>query len=235
MVPGVLALLILAMAAAPAHAQAIRVPPPDGDRLDVKGALLDSLMLLGIEHGVRIAFQEKTRRELGGPFWSDYVRSVRTPKGWEDGDSWLVNYVGHPIHGAAAGFVWLAHDPRSRDQEFGLNRRYWSTRWRPVVAAAIYSVQFEVGPISEASIGNVGLNPRTTGWVDYVVTPVGAMAILVGEDALDRFFVRWVEQHTGNRFFRGSLRVIFGPSRLMANLAVGRAPWHRGTRPIGWR
>jgi hypothetical protein len=138
--------------------------------VDVAGAVEDSFKLLFIEHGIRIALQPKTRNQLTGPFWKDYVDSVRVPAHWEDGDSWLVNYLGHPIHGAAAAFVWTSHDPVSRDEAFGLNINYWKTRWRPLVWTAAYSVHFEVGPLSEASIGNVGLDPSTTGWLDYVVT-----------------------------------------------------------------
>lgn len=205
------------------------------DRLDVKGVIGDSLRLLLIEHGLRITFSEKTRRELTGPFWHDYVESVRVPGQWNDGDGWFVNYVGHPIHGAAAGFIFIHNDPKSRREAFGLSQRYWSTRWRPVAFAALYSLQFEIGPISEASIGNVGMNPRTTGWVDYVLTPVGAMGILVAEDALDRYFVKWVEERTYNQFIRGSLRLLCGPSQMMSNIAMGRLPWHRDTRSIRQR
>jgi hypothetical protein len=45
--------------------------------------------------------------------------------------------------------------------------------------------------------------------------------------------VRWVERHTGNRFFRASLRMIFNPSRVLSNIAQSRAPWHRPGRPLG--
>ena len=55
-----------------------------------KGAFTDSLRLLIIEHVSRVAFQDKTRRELGGPFFSDYVRSVKIPDTWDDGDSLTV-------------------------------------------------------------------------------------------------------------------------------------------------
>jgi hypothetical protein len=240
------ALALLAAIGTPAlaPAQTLRpvVPSPSPtkstiktDEMDVLGFLWGSLKLLGLEHGVRIAFQEKTRRELPGPFVNDWMRSIRAPKTWEDGDSWLVNYIGHPIHGAAAGFVWMEMDPKSREPQIGLGIDYWKTRARPVIASAIYSLQFEIGPLSEASIGNVGLRPNTVGWVDYVVTPIGGMAILVAEDALDLFFVRWVEARTTNRFYRASLRMIFGPSRVMANVALGRAPWNRSARPLDWR
>ena len=49
----------------------------DDDGIDVLGAFGDSVKLLLIEHTIRIAAQEKTRRELEGPFWSDYRRSLR--------------------------------------------------------------------------------------------------------------------------------------------------------------
>src|SRR5262245_42175724 len=73
----------------------------DRQGADVFGAVKDSLKLLLIEHATRIAFQDKTRRELGGNFWIDYRRSVRVPRQWGDTDAWWVNYIGHPIHGAA--------------------------------------------------------------------------------------------------------------------------------------
>ena len=223
-----LVLLGLLLAATPAVAQ---VAPPDPVNL---GAVIrDSFMLLAVEHGVRIVGQEKTRRELGGPFWADYRRSVRVPDSWEDGDNWLVNYVGHPLHGAAAGLLWSAHDPAVREARFGLTKRYWSTRWRPLVWSALYSVQFEVGPLSEASIGNVGLRPNTIGWVDYVVTPVGGMGIAVAEDAIDKYWLEWFERKVRNRVFRASMRMIFNPARTMANAGLRRAPWHRDGRPIG--
>jgi hypothetical protein len=57
---------------------------------------------------------------------------------------------------------------------------------------------------------------------------------MVAEDALDRYFVKWVEQHTTNRAWRASLRVALNPGRALANLASQRTPWDRQDRPIGW-
>lgn len=219
-----LATLLVLLACAPgASAQSANV--------DLSGVFTDSLKLLVVEHGVRLA-EDKTRRELGGPFWEDYRRSVRMPTSWEDGDPWIVNYLGHPIHGAAAGFLWQEHDPAMKSAGVGLNSRYWATRWRPLVYSAIYSVQFEIGPFSEASIGNVGLRPNTIGWVDYVVTPVGGMGIGVAEDALDKYFLEWFERHVRNRTARAILRMLFNPSRSMANIATNHLPWYRTNRPI---
>ena len=74
--------------------------------------------------------------------------------------------------------------------------------------------------------------PETAGWVDYVVTPVGAFAFMIAEDALDRYFVRWVESHVRNQVVRATLRLGFGPSRFLANSAEGRLPWYRPDRPL---
>lgn len=198
----------------------------------LKGAVADSLRLLVLEHSTRIAFQHKTRRELGGPFVNDYVRSVRMPRTWGDGDSWAVNYVGHPIHGAAAGFIWLDHEDGAHDPSLGFSSEYWSSRGRATAWAAVYSIQFEFGPLSEASIGNVGLRPNTTGWVDHVVTPAGALGFLVAEDAVDRYLIARIESWTRNRFLRAAARMALNPSRTLSNTAQGRAPWSRPGRQL---
>jgi hypothetical protein len=188
--------------------------------VDKTGVFFDSLALLGIEHGIRLTLQPKTRDELRGNFWDDYRRSVRMPRTWEDTDSWLVNYVGHPIHGAAAGYLWIEKDPGA-PITIEFDNRYWASRGRAAAFAAAYSLQFEVGPI-------------TTGWVDYVVTPTGAFGLVIAEDVLDKFFVEWVERHTRNRVWRASLRLIFNPTRAMSNTAAGHLPWYRPDRTLAW-
>lgn len=211
-----------------------KVTVQDDGGVDVFGAFGDSLKLLILEHGIRLGLQEKTRRELSGPFWTDYRRSLRTPNQWEDSDAWWVNYIGHPIHGAAAGYTWIDHDPNA-PVEISLSRRYWATRAQAAAWTGVYSLQFEFGPLSEASIGNVGMRPETTGWVDHVVTPLGGFGLIVAEDALDRFFVKWVEARVRNRAARASLRMIFNPARTFSNGVSGKLPWHRDGRPVGWR
>src|SRR5688572_6110083 len=233
--------ILLGTARLPAYAQDTTSESPRPSTQDAsdlapapstwKGAFADSLRLLMIEHVARIAFQDKTRRELGGPFFSDYARSVRIPDTWHDGDSWPVNYIGHPVHGAAAGFIWLDHEDGAHDPDIGFSKEYWASRSRATAWAAWYSLQFEFGPLSEASIGNVGLRPNTTGWVDHVVTPAGALAFMVAEDALDRYLMVRIERWTGNRFLRATFRVLLNPSRAMSNGTQGRAPWFRPARP----
>jgi len=227
------AAVVVALFAGTASAQTVAAPQrPATDGPEIGGLLIDSLNLLFVEHGVRLAFQPKTRRELEGPFWRDYANSLRIPRHWEDHDNWMVNYIGHPIHGAAAGFVWMEHDRTSREPRIGLSGEYWSTRWRPLVWTAAYSFQFELGPLSEASIGNVGLRSTDIGWVDYVVTPVGGLGLMIAEDAIDQFFIAWFEGHVRNRPARVVMRTLFNPARTMANLATGRLPWYRRDRPV---
>jgi hypothetical protein len=234
--------ILLNFATLPAHAQDTTAGSPgpvSEDASDLapapstwKGAFADSLRLLMIEHVTRIGFQEKTRRELGGPFFSDYVRSLKVPDTWDDGDSWAVNYIGHPIHGAASGFIWLDHEDGAHDPDLGFSKEYWASRSRATAWAAWYSLQFEFGPLSEASIGNVGLRPNTTGWVDHVVTPVGALGFMVAEDALDRYLITRIESWTDSRVVRAVSRMALNPSRAMSNAAQGRAPWFRPVRPL---
>lgn len=235
--PFIVCLLILGVFSQEARAQSPpRVTPAITEPrqgTDVLGAFSDSMKLLMIEHGTRIAFQSKTRKELGGNFWEDYSRSVRVPPQWEDTDSWAVNYIGHPIHGAAAGYLWLDHEHHA-PREFSVSSNYWTSRGRATAWAAAYSLQFEIGPLSEASIGNVGMDPATTGWVDHVVTPIGAFGLIVAEDAVDRWFVKWVEARMGNTVARGALRVALNPGRALANASSGRMPWHRGDRALDW-
>ena len=190
------------------------------------------MRLLLIEHGTRVLFQAKTRRELTGPFFRDYARSLRMPKTWNDGDGPLVNYIGHPIHGAAAGFIWLDHEDGAHDPDLGFSMEYWASRGRATAWAAAYSYQFEFGPLSEASIGNVGLHENTSGWVDHVVTPLGALGFMVAEDVLDRYFVVKFEGWTENRVARAAVRIFFNPSRALSNAAQGRAPWWRPARSL---
>ena len=109
------------------------------------------------------------------------------------------------------------------------------SRVRAFTWVAAYSVQFEVGPLSEASIGNVGLRPETVGWVDHVVTPIGAVGFMVAEDALDRFVVKWAEGRIHHPLLRMPIRLAANPGRTLANAASGRAPWYRSGRPINWR
>ena len=190
-----------------------------------------SLLFLSMQHGFRL-MQEKTTRELSGPFFKDYVNSVKGLQGWGDGDDFVTNYIAHPMQGAVSGFVFVNNNSDSACLEFGKSRRYWKSRLKAFAFAALYGTQFELGPFSEATIGNVGLNPGTSGWVDFVMTPIGGLGWMVGEDAVDRFVIRRLEKKWKRPAAMRIFRMALNPTRSLANVFRLKLPWHRPGRPI---
>lgn len=193
--------------------------------------LKDSFRFLLLEHAYRMT-QANTRAGFTGPFFQDYFNSVANIHGWRDGDKFGTNYVGHPMQGAISGDMWIAHDPHYRRTTFDLtSSRYWKSRLRATAFAAAYSLQFEIGPLSEASTGNVQQNPKATGVVDWVITPAVGLAWMVGEDAVDAKLISKWEARTDSRATRIMLRGLLNPSRSFSNILMLKAPWHRDTRP----
>jgi hypothetical protein len=205
-------------------------------------AIRQSLVfLLAVQHAFRLIHEPSTRAQLGGPFFQDWFDSVTNglSEGWKDGDPMFVNYVGHPMQGGVTGFIQIQNDPGGRQLEFG-DPGYWKSRSKAAAWMAVTSLQFELGPISEASIGNVGqkIDPRTGknggGAVDLVITPTLGTVWLMGEDVMDKYIVVPVEKHATNRFLKTVARGLFNPTRAMANMCAGRVPWHRDTREGIW-
>lgn len=196
------------------------------------GSLLrESGYFLGIQHGFRLATEPGTRQGMKGPFFNGWYDSVASLHGWSDGDPFLVNYIGHPMQGAVTGYIWVQNDTQFRKAEFGANRKYWKSRLRATAFNWAYSTQFELGPLSEASLGKIQNSHPQQGLVDHVITPVAGFAWMVGEDALDRFVIAKLEQRIHNRTARILLRGGLNPSRSMANAMRGKMPWYRDTRP----
>jgi hypothetical protein len=227
----VTATLLLLALVTPLQAQSDLSSRVGNDRVSIKHVVEDSVRLLAIQHATRIGLQEKTRRELHGHFLGEWKRSVHVPHQWGDGDLGLTNYIGHPGQGAASGFIWLQRDPQA-PIGFVANRAYLNSRLRGTAFAAGYSLQFELGPLSEASIGNVGMNPDSAGWIDHVMTPVGGLAIMVAEDVLDRFVVGPIERRTDSVVVRAMARMLLNPARATANVAAVQTPWYRADRPL---
>jgi hypothetical protein len=185
----------------------------------------------------RVTMEAETRAELGGPFFKDYFRSVKSLRGWDDGDNLFTNYIAHPMQGAVSGRIQIHNDPRGVGQDFGLRKEYFASRLKAFGWSALFSVNFELGPLSEASIGNVGLKPREKSqnpmaFVDLVVTPTVGTAWLVAEDAIDRFLLRHLESRISNVVLRATVRGLLNPTRSMANLMRFKYPWHRDNRSL---
>jgi hypothetical protein len=224
------AVLLLVVVSSPSRAEDF-TGAEDRAGFQWKSALKQAGLFLSIEHAVRNATEPGTRTELKGPFVRDYLNSAKGIRGWDDGDPFLVNYIGHPFQGAVAGFIQVQNDPGYRRLQFGASRFYWASRLRATLFSAAYSTQFEIGPASEASLGNLGKEGvGGAGAVDLVVTPVGGLGMMLLEDALDRFVVRRIERATTNVVVRILVRGFLNPNRSFANMMRFERPWHRDTR-----
>lgn len=188
-------------------------------------AIKESVLFLGVQQGYAIT-QPKTRRDLQGPFFGDYVRSVRSLHGWEDGGRFFTNYVAHPLQGSLLGFIQIQNDPKGITQRVGKSQAYWRSRLKALAWSAAWSTQFEIGPISQASIGNVGLHGKQT-YIDLVITPIAGLGLLVVEDALDKYLVQRIERSSGSFYLKIASRVLLNPTRSVANLIRFKKPWHR--------
>jgi hypothetical protein len=204
-------------------------PAPEASGVDWIGLTFNSLEFLGLEHSFRYATESQTRHPHIS-FFSGYIQSLNNLHGWADGDPFFVNYIGHPLQGAASGFIFVQNDRAFRTAEFGRNRRYWKSRLRAAAFAWAYSEQFEVGPLSEASVGHIQARYPQQGFVDQVVTPAVGLGWMIGEDAADRYLVKRIEAHTSNKYVVATARGVLNPARSLANLMANRVPWHRETR-----
>ena len=189
-----------------------------------------------MQHAFRRA-QSKTTRELGGPFFRDWKNSVESLHGWRDGDDSFTNYIAHPLQGALTARIFVNNSDLSKRQEFGSSSSYWRSRLKAAAWAAAWSAQFELGPISEASIGNVGLRKRngygTMGYVDLVITPVMGTTLLLAEDAIDRYILKnWIERITNNKTTIQLIRMFLTPTTSVSNILRRKMPWKRDERPL---
>lgn len=189
-----------------------------------------SLLFLGVEHGYRLATESFTRDRLHGRFFADWGASIGNLHGWGDGDPFIINYVGHPMEGAVTGYLFVQNDPKYQRTEFGQNREYWKSRLRATAFSFASSEFFELGILSEASLGNTQQYFPQQGLVDHVITPVVGLVWMIGEDWLDRTIIRRIESRTENPYISMLARSWLNPSRSMANALRMEVPWHRDTR-----
>jgi hypothetical protein len=191
--------------------------------------------------------------ENGIPFnhyWRDYKQSLSewTQSGWDDGDPNWFGYIGHPIQGALTGFIQIQNDPRSEKLEFSRTKAYWWSRLKAGLWNTTYSTQWNLGPLSEVTVEKYGSKDRLpwnqngsfpctskncytgVGQIDIVMTPLGGMGWLIGEDFLDKKVVRRVEAATQNRLLIDTARVALNPIRAGANMLHGEHPWYRASR-----
>ncbi len=214
-------------------------------------ALKESATLLVIEQSYVVHTDFRwVVSENGIPFnhyWRDYMQSLHSWKdsGWSDGDPNMFGYVGHPIQGAFTSYIWIQNDPKAERMEFSNTKAYWRSRLKATIWNAIYSTQWNLGPISEVTVEKYGSQTRSpwnrngtwpctskncytgVGQIDIVMTPIGGFGWLIGEEWMDKNIMRRVEANTRNRFLIDTVRCTFNPIRAGANILHGNRPWFR--------
>lgn len=217
-------------------------------------ALFESFTFLAIEQAYVVKDDYRwVVVENGVPlnhYWRDYQQSLSTwvHSGWNDGDPVLYSYVGHPIQGAMTEYIQIQNDPHGRDLELSSTKAYWHSRLKALAWNAVYSTQWNIGPLSELTVEKYGTQVRPpwnqngswpcthkpcvtgVGQVDLVMTPVGGFAWLLTEDFLDKEIARRIEGATQNHFIIDVTRCALNPIRGGANILHGKAPWFRASR-----
>ncbi len=220
-------------------------------------ALFESFMFFSIEQAYVVKDDYKwVISENGVPFnhyWRDYKHSLHSwiNSGWNDGDPALYSYLGHPLQGAMTSYIYIQNDPRGQSLEFSNTREYWHSRLRAAIWSAVYSTQWNIGPLSELTFEKYGTLIRGSwnqdgtwpchsqhhcyngvGQVDLVTTPIGGFGWQVMEDVVDKDIIKRVEANTSNRFLINVTRCALNPIRGGANILHGKSPWFRVSRDI---
>jgi hypothetical protein len=213
-----------------------------------KGLLWQSFAFIAAEDGFRLATDHYMRHLVAeGPFWHNYAVSLQhwNMTRWSDGDDFLVDNIGHPMQGAVSAYIEIQNSPSARRLPFSNTSMYWKSRFVAMLWATVFSTQQKIGPLGEAALGNdggytYGLHCATepcrdpnakytnnTGWTDFIMTPVGGTAWVIGEDLLDRYVSEKVMRNHPYSVFPKILRGALNPTRTAANALRGKTPWYR--------
>ena len=208
--------------------QPVKPPPPD-TKIRWRPAIEEALLATGIWHIFNLWTEAGTRDALNGPWLKDYLRSVGELRGWSDSDEFMAPYASHPIGGSIFGYILRQNDPKYRDVQWGDGRDYFISLLRSMAYTAVWHTQWKIGPISEASIGNVMLH-ASPGFITLVDTPTLGSVTMIGEDAADRYVIMGLENRTANGVLLALARCFLNPGRSFANVMAFKFPWTRETR-----
>jgi len=193
-------------------------------------AIRESLFLIGIGHTFDLTTEAGTRDAVAyGPFVNDYLHSVSELRGWSDSDRFMAPYASHPIQGSAFGFIARQNDPRYRNVQYGDGREYYMSLLHSMAWAAIWHTEWKIGPLSEASIGNVMLH-ASPGFICLVDTATLGTVAMFAEDVADRYVITGLENRTTNRLLIVLARGFLNPGRSTANAMALHYPWSRPNR-----
>jgi hypothetical protein len=205
---------------------------------------------IGIEQSERLAQEAKTRDQLNGKFFKEWFSDVAQYRYglWNDGDKFFTSYIGHPLQGAVViGIFWQNNDRvRFSEQNFH-SSAYRKALLQAFAFATLDAVQWKLGPVSEATIGHVGLpahwwnepyycnmfheycHPRT-GLNDLVMNEVGGTLLTIGFQWTDKHVQVAIEKQFHNRAIIDTTRILTNPPASLANLLRFRRPWFRDNR-----
>ena len=192
-------------------------------------ALQESLLYTGVMHTFNLWTEAGTRDALYGPWLNNWLHSVGELRGWSDSDRFMAPYAGHTIEGSVFGYIERQNDPRYKNVQFGDGRDYYMSLLHSMVYSAIWHTQWKIGPISEASIGNVMLH-ASPGFITLALTPTLGTIDMLGEDAADRYAIMGLENRTTNRPLIILARSFLNPGRSFANVMAFHLPWSRDSR-----
>jgi hypothetical protein len=159
---------------------------------------------------------------------------------WDDDNPYLDQYVGHPMMGSITNYLWIQNDPKGMTLDMSNTWPYWRSRLRATAFTTAYSFFWKLGPFGEAGVGHNGdhqiplmngTSSNETGWVELVTTPGGGLLWTLGEDSLDRYFVKKLEEKP-RRPLTLLLISFLTPSRATANIFRFRPPWYRDGRQV---
>ena len=205
---------------------------------------------IAFEQTERLIMEPKTRDQLGGKFFHEWFSDVAQYRYglWNDGDKFFTSYIGHPLQGAVIEAIFWQNDDRVRfsEQDFH-SAAYRKALLQTFAFAAVDAVQWKLGPVSEATIGHVGLpahwwstpyfcnlahaycHPRT-GLNDLVMNEVGGTAMTIGFQWVDKHFQRPMENRINSRVLINTMRIFTNPPQSLANFFRFRTPWYRDNR-----
>lgn len=238
-----------ATTAAPLPVQPVAQNPDRDHGIHWKSLLRQWWLNLMLEQTVRIAKESKTRDALSGPFFQDWFTTVTTYHfgRWNDDDKFVTSNLGHPMQGAIVAAIFWQNDDHVRfaDQDFH-DPAYRKALFQAFLFTTFDAVQWKLGPLSESSIGNVGLpahwwdkncaqlniscEPRT-GLNDLILNETGGIAMTVGFQWLDKHVQKRLERHVQSRAVVDTTRMLTNPPQAVANIVRFKPPWYRDSRP----
>jgi len=210
-----------------------------------RSLIREEFLFVVFQHGFRLGTEAKTRRELGGPFFANWAKVISNTQWsrWSDGDKAFTSDIAHPAQGAVAAWIYRHNDTTARylEQDFH-NIAYRHMLLKSFAAATVEAVLWKIGPLSEATIGHVGLYPTVNKWGtpirdgnrsglnDYVLNEAVGIPLMIWEDWLDKHVAMRLEGHSHSSAWIDTVRIATSPTRSFANLISFHKPWDRENR-----